>query len=55
MMKGLLWSVGDGRKVYIWKDPWVPNMKGFRLQHIEGVDIDREEKVALLLNKKQRS
>lgn len=29
--EGLCWRLGSGRKIDFWKDPWIPDIQGFKL------------------------
>ena len=39
--KGAIKTIGEGSSVYIWEDPWVPNLPKFRLlsQKKDGSDV----------------
>lgn len=50
MLKGLIWSVGNGRKIKIWNDPWIPDLENFILDLQDNVEINEEDKVALLMD-----
>ncbi|OVA00619.1 hypothetical protein BVC80_9085g26 [Macleaya cordata] len=39
MKEGTCWCVGDGHKIKIWTDPWVPNLPGFRVSGISDAGI----------------
>ncbi|OVA06706.1 Reverse transcriptase zinc-binding domain [Macleaya cordata] len=39
---GYCWSIGDGKKIFIWEEPWIPSLSGFRVERpplIEGRSI----------------
>ncbi|OVA09459.1 Reverse transcriptase zinc-binding domain [Macleaya cordata] len=39
---GYCWSIGDGKKICIWEEPWIPSLPGFRVERpplIEGRSI----------------
>ncbi|XP_042942857.1 uncharacterized mitochondrial protein AtMg00310-like [Carya illinoinensis] len=38
LKKGLLWRVGSGSKVHIWKDSWVPSLPAFQITSPRPVD-----------------
>ena len=31
---GLIWRIGNGLSVDIWKDPWIPSIEGFKVQSL---------------------
>lgn len=36
LKKGLIWRIGDGRKVRIWKDHWIPRQSSLKLSPQNG-------------------
>jgi hypothetical protein len=52
-MEGLIWRIGNGNKVWIWKDKWLPQQNTFMIQSppllldpnaLDGELIDKEAK-----------
>lgn len=42
LREGLCYRVGSGRDIFIWRDPWVPNLPGFIPTVREGAVIPTE-------------
>lgn len=37
LKKGVIWRVGDGSKVKIWRDPWIPRESSLRVSTLKGL------------------
>ena len=46
--RGLRWRVGNGQRIKLWRDPWIPNISGFILEQTN-LDIDAEACVCDLI------
>ncbi|KAJ0075170.1 hypothetical protein Patl1_34400 [Pistacia atlantica] len=51
---GLMWRIGDGSKVKIWQDKWLPSASSFKIQS-QCLDMDPEAKVATLIDPQSKS
>ncbi|XP_042954620.1 uncharacterized protein LOC122291035 [Carya illinoinensis] len=49
LMEGMLWSVGDGTQIKIWKDKWLPSPSTFKVQSPVRI-LNAEATVAELIN-----
>ncbi|KAJ0013735.1 hypothetical protein Pint_20054 [Pistacia integerrima] len=50
---GLMWRIGDGSKVRIWQDKWLPSASSFKIQS-QCLDMDPKAKVATLIDPNQK-
>lgn len=42
-VKGLLWQVGDGRNIDVFRDPWIPRLASFKVvSQSQGLSIKME-------------
>ncbi|KAJ0096619.1 hypothetical protein Patl1_27305 [Pistacia atlantica] len=51
---GLMWRIGDGSKVRIWQDKWLPSASSFKIQS-QCLGMDPEAKVATLIDPQSKS
>ncbi|KAJ0111528.1 hypothetical protein Patl1_02331 [Pistacia atlantica] len=51
---GLMWCIGDGSKVRIWQDKWLPSASSFKIQS-QCLGMDPEAKVATLIDLQSKS
>jgi ribonuclease HI len=49
LQKGLVWRVGDGKQIKIWKDKWIPTPTSYMIQSPHRV-LDLEARVSSLIN-----
>jgi hypothetical protein len=49
LKKGLVWRVGDGKKIQIWKDKWIPTPTSYMIQS-PYIVLDQEVRVSSLIS-----
>ncbi len=50
LLKGACWSIGDGRSVLVWEDPWVPECLNFRPLPLSEESLGRSLVVSYFFN-----
>ena len=50
LLKGACWSIGDGRSVLVWEDPWVPECPNFRPLPLSEESLGRSWVVSYFFN-----